>query len=88
MLIVQFVTPENLEQVAHRHATVPMQQAVLGTQESVTVRDVRQDGQETTVKVCTNDNGIWDMSSIRTCSNSNGIKQFNNEQDNQTNIFY
>ena len=48
---IQHVTQESLEQVAPRYATVQMQQAALGTQESVTVRDVIQDGPETTVKV-------------------------------------
>ena len=47
----QLVSQESLEQVVPRHATVLMQQAALGIQESVTVRDVIQDGQETAVKV-------------------------------------
>ena len=45
------MTQASLEQGAPRHATVQMQQAVTDTQDSVTTRDVRKDGPETTVKV-------------------------------------
>ena len=48
------MTQESLEQGAPSHATVPMQQAVTDTQGNATIRDVRQDGQETTVKVIAN----------------------------------